>query len=184
MKIGIYGGTFDPIHCGHLILARDAMETLGLDKMIFIPAKLSPHKEGTNPVSAEVRYEMVVTALEGEPGFEACDFEIRGSSPSYTIETLRMLQEKYAKGEFFLLMGADNLPELGTWKEIDAVRQMAQIVVLGRGAAAVGDYPVIPRRIDISSTEIRMRIAKGLSIRYLVPEKIWHVLENKKLYRQ
>ncbi|MEO6054365.1 MAG: nicotinate-nucleotide adenylyltransferase [Chthoniobacterales bacterium] len=183
MKIGIYGGTFDPIHYGHLILARDAQEALGLDKIVFFPAKISPHKEATRPASPEVRYEMVAAAIEGEAGFEVNDFEIRRDSPSYTVDTLRMMKAQHPESELFLFLGADNLAELHTWSEIDTVRELARLIVFGRSSISTGDYFFLPRQIDISSTEIRNRVAKGLSIRYLVPAKACLVLEKQKLYR-
>jgi nicotinate-nucleotide adenylyltransferase len=184
MRIGILGGSFDPIHHGHLILARAAKEELGLDRIVFVPANKSPHKADTKPATAENRMEMVRLAIEGEAGFEASDIELQRPAPSYTVETLRELKRSRPKDEFVLLIGADNVATFHTWREPEEIRRLAQIAVLDRaGHAAAGEWPVVRRLIDISSTDIRARAADGRSIRYLTPDAVCDYITTHSLYR-
>src|SRR4051812_21402900 len=118
-RTGLFGGSYDPIHLGHLILAREALEQLGLDRVIFIPAAISPHKLHREPAPAETRLEMVRVAIEGEPGFEVEDCELGRGGPSFTIDTVRWLRERHPGDEFFYFIGDDNLAKLDTWLEID-----------------------------------------------------------------
>lgn len=182
-KIGLFGGSFDPIHHGHLILARDAMESLGLDRVIFIPVKVSPHKLARPPAAARLRCEMVEAAIAGEPrfGMDACEAEREG--PSFAVDTVRLMRQRFPQAEFFYFIGEDNVPALHTWKEIDAMKALATFVVLARGdSEPVEDFPVISRNIDISSTDIRNRIARGLSVRYLLPDAVCAILARHQLY--
>jgi nicotinate-nucleotide adenylyltransferase len=184
MKIGIYGGTFDPVHHGHLILAQDALEQLGLDRLLFIPARLSPHKRATRPADGAVRVAMIEAAIGNEPRFAIDDLELRRDPPSYTITTLIELAEKYPGAEFYLLIGQDNLADLPTWARIDDLTQLARFVVLHRGDEPVQHpYITLDRRVEISATEIRRRVANGESIRYLVPEAVAQIISNENLYR-
>lgn len=180
-RIGIYGGSFDPIHFGHLILAREAKEQLGLSRVLFVPAVVSPHKLDRPPSSPGLRCRVLQAAIEEEPGFEMDDSEIRRQAvPSYTIDTVRLLRERHPGVEMDYFIGDDNLSELHTWKEIDLLRELVRFVVLSRGGHPVPEgMPVVRRRIDISSTDIRNRIASGQSVRYLLPEKAWHILINQ-----
>lgn len=180
------GGTFDPIHMGHLILARDACEDLDLKKLIFIPNAVSPHKLAGKPAPPELRAAMVRAAIEGEPGFEADEVEILRGGPSYTIDTLLYLRTLHPEADLFYFIGEDNLAELHTWRRVDELQYLAQFVVMAR-AAESAPHPYITlrqRRVDISATEVRERIAKGQSIRYLVPDKVRHIIENHQLYRE
>ena len=182
-KIGLFGGSFDPIHHGHLILARDAMESLGLDRVIFIPVNVSPHKLARAPVAARLRCEMVAAAIAGEPRFsmDACEAEREG--PSFAVDTVRLMRQRFPKAEIFYFIGEDNVPGLHTWREIDALRKMATFVVIARGdLRPVEGFPVISRQIDISSTDIRNRIAHGLSVRYLLPDAVSAILARHQLY--
>ncbi|HVE15357.1 MAG TPA: nicotinate-nucleotide adenylyltransferase [Chthoniobacterales bacterium] len=184
MKTGLFGGSFDPIHIGHLILAREAREQLGLDRVIFIPAAISPHKLHRVPAPAEMRLEMVRAAVEGEPGFEVEDCELTREGPSFTIDTVRWLRERNPGDEFFYFIGDDNLGKLDTWLEIDELRQQVQFVVLSRNALeAPCEYPRISRQVDVSSTEVRKRVAQGQSIRYLLPQQACAVIFRNGLYR-
>src|SRR5205807_2635405 len=114
-KIGIFGGMFDPIHHGHLILARDALEQLGLDSLIFVPAAISPHKLHQKPTDAAVRLEMVRAAIEGEPRFYVDSLELERPAPSYAVHTVETLRARESQGEFFFLIGEDNVAKLSTW---------------------------------------------------------------------
>jgi nicotinate-nucleotide adenylyltransferase len=184
MKIAFYGGTFDPIHHGHLIVARDAVEQLDLDRLIFIPNTISPHKQTRLPTPPEIRMEMVKAATAGEPHFEADPFELHRGGTSFTIDTIVEMKNRFPDTEMFYLIGEDNIPELPTWRRIDELSHLVQFVVLCRGEVnAVHPYISLGRRIDISATNIRERIAKGLSVRYLVPEAVLAIVNTHQLYR-
>jgi nicotinate-nucleotide adenylyltransferase len=186
MKIGIYGGTFDPVHNGHLILARDAVEKLGLDEIVFIPNDIPPHRSGYKPAPGRVRYEMVLAAIEGEPRFKADDIELRRGGVSYTFDTVLALKEKYPPGaELHFLVGGDNIGELRSWHRIDDLKRLVNFVVLNRGARDT-EQPVVKldRRVDVSATEIRARVAKSQSIRYLVPEAVLQIINRNQLYKE
>ena len=180
------GGTFDPIHHGHLIMAREALETLDLHRLILVPNAVSPHKLGCPAAPSELRAAMVRAAIQGEPGLEMDDVEIRRSGPSYTIDTALHLRALYPDADLFDLIGEDNLPELHTWRCVDELNCIVQWVVMARGEDGT-PHPYITlrhRRVDISSTNIRERIAKGQSIRYLVPDTVLKIIENHQLYRE
>ena len=185
MKLGFYGGTFDPIHHGHLILAREAIEKLGLDRLFFIPNTVSPHKLSTLPAPDALRVEMLRAAIENEPRFDVEDLEIARAGVSYTIDTMLELRERFGhKTKLYYLVGEDNLPKLSTWRRFDELKQMVSFVVLCRSEHDTPlPYPSIQKRVDISSTEIRKRIANGQSIRYLVPDKVHDLIINNDLYR-
>lgn len=182
-KIGLFGGSFDPIHHGHLILARDAMESLGLDRVVFIPANVSPHKLAHPPTPARLRCEMVEAAIAGESRFSIDSFEAEQEGPSYAVDTVRLMRQRFPKVEFFYFIGEDNVPALHTWREIETLKELASFVVLARGnLEPLEGFPVISRNIDISSTDIRNRIAQGLSVRYLLPEAVCAILARHQLY--
>lgn len=188
MRIGIFGGTFDPPHLGHLIVAGDAHAALGLDRLLFIPSAIPPHKHATIRTPAELRLAMVRAATRGDSRFRVDDSELRRSGPSYTVDTLRALRERLPRGEMFLLVGADNLRDLPTWREPDRIVRLARLAVLSRGGDEGADSPfpfvAVPvTRVDISATEIRRRVAAGRSIRYLVPDAARAIVEREGLYR-
>jgi len=183
-KIGLFGGSFDPVHHGHLILARDAMEQLGLERIVFIPANISPHKLRLPPAPAPLRRDMLAAAIEGEPGFEIDTCEIDREGVSFAVDTVRLMIQRHPGVEFSYFIGEDNVAALHTWKEIDGLKKLARFVVLSRGDSAPGcPFPVVSRRIDISSTDIRNRIAAGRSVRYLLPYKTCEIIEKHGLYR-
>lgn len=183
-KIGIYGGTFDPIHHGHLILGRQACEELGLEQLIFIPAALSPFKKQAQ-ASGEARLSMLRAAIEGQDGFSADDCELKRPPPSYSIDTVLQIRERDPNVELFWLIGADNVNSLNQWHRIDALEKLVQFVVLDRACGGAKQlYPVIQRNIDISATEIRNRVASGRSIRYLVPRAVEEIIRRENLYRE
>jgi nicotinate-nucleotide adenylyltransferase len=183
-KIGLFGGSFDPVHHGHLILARDAMEQLELERIVFIPANISPHKLGLPPAPANLRRDMLAAAIEGEPGFEIDTCEIDREGISFAVDTVRLMIQRLPEADFSYFIGEDNVAALHTWKEIDELRRLVEFVVLTRGEAAPRcPFPVVSRRIDISSTDIRKRIAAGRSVRYLLPDKTCEIIERHGLYR-
>ncbi|MES2569128.1 MAG: nicotinate-nucleotide adenylyltransferase [Verrucomicrobiota bacterium] len=185
MRLALYGGSFDPIHQGHLILARDALELLKLDRLIFIPASISPHKPGQPPVHAMIRREMVAAAIADEPGFELDDVEIFREGPSYSVDTAEYFHARYPEAELIYLIGHDNLAQLHTWRRIGDLRRIVQFAVFDRGTAlAAHSFPTLSRRLDISATEIRQRVARGASIRYLVPESVRLIIERHQLYKE
>jgi nicotinate-nucleotide adenylyltransferase len=184
-KIGIFGGTFDPIHHGHLILAREACEKLGLEKMVFVPAAISPHKMQYAPTAAAIRLEMVQVAIDGEGDFAIDDCELRREPPSYTIETVELIRRHEIGAELFYFIGEDNVAKLPGWHRFEELRKLVQFVVLDRsGFGSSNTYPIIRRQIDISATEIRKRVATGRSIRYLVPPAVEEIIRRQQLYQE
>ena len=182
-KIGLFGGSFDPVHHGHLIMARGAMESLDLERVVFIPANISPHKLESPPAPSHLRCEMLKAAIENEPGFYWDGCEIEREGPSFAVDTARLMQQRFPAAELFYFIGEDNVPALHTWKEIDALRRLVQFVVLARGSQpSGGEFPVISRGIDISSTDIRNRIAGGLPVSYLLPESTIQIIQQHHLY--
>jgi nicotinate-nucleotide adenylyltransferase len=184
MRTALYGGSFDPIHHGHLILAREAMEQLGLDRVVFIPAAQSPHKLTRQPAPPAVRLSMVRVAVAGERGFECDGSETEREGPSFTVDTVEAWRVKAPGDELFYLIGEDNVRELPTWRRYEELRGMVQFVVFGRDASAPPhEFPCVKRRVDISATEVRKRVAEGRSIRYLVPEAVREIIEALRLYQ-
>lgn len=184
-KIGIYGGTFDPIHHGHLILGRQAREEIGLDQLIFVPAAVSPFKSPAF-ASGELRLSMLRAAIEGQAGFIADGCELKRPPPSYSIDTVLEVRERNPNAELFWLIGADNVSGLDKWHRIDALKKLVKFVVLdrGRGKKSTHRYPVVRRNVDISATDIRKRVASGRSIRYLVPKAVEEIIRRENLYRE
>ena len=182
-KIAIYGGTFDPIHHGHLIVAREALERLGTEEVIFIPARVSPLRKTAPVARDEIRLLMIQAAIENEPGFAVDDCELRRPSPSYTIDTVEQIRQRKGDAAIYCLIGEDNVRKLTKWRRFADLEKMVRFVVLDRsGQQPHHAYPVIRRKIDISATEIRKRVATGRPIRYLVPPSVEEIIRRKKLY--
>ena len=184
-KIGIFGGTFDPIHHGHLILAREALETLELETVIFIPAAASPHKLDQKLTIPDVRLEMLRAAIESETGFGFDPVELRRSSPSYAVDSVEALRQRQPDAEFFYLIGEDHVGRLATWHRFTELSKMVQFVVLVRSDLKTEHpYRTIRRHLDISATNIRNRVATGRSIRYLVPPAVEMIIRDRHLYME
>jgi nicotinate-nucleotide adenylyltransferase len=184
-KIGIFGGTFDPIHHGHLILAREALETLALDLVVFIAAAASPHKPDSEFAGPALRLEMVRAAIAGEPSFAFDAMELERPAPSYAIDSVEALRQREPEAEFFYLVGEDNVARLNTWHRFTELEKLVQFIVLDRtGRQGAYPYPVIRRHLDISATDIRNRVATGRSIRYLVPPAVETIIRERQLYRE
>lgn len=190
-KVGIFGGTFDPIHHGHLITAQSVKETRELDKIIFMPAYISPHKQHAKASSAQHRLNMLKLALDDIPFFEYSDYEIKQHTISYTIDTLREFKNYYE--EIDLIIGYDNIFQFHTWKEPDEILKLANVVVLKRKSSHPLDFIdkyveaatfVQTRGIEISATDIRNRVHADLPIYYLVPEKVLNYIYQNKLYKE
>lgn len=184
-KIGILGGTFDPIHNGHLLLARDALEQLNLHSLLFIPAALSPHKPGQQPAAGDLRAEMIRAAIMGEPRFCLDELELARPAPSYAVDTIEALKRREPDAEFVYLIGEDNVAKLPTWHRFPELSRMVQFAVLDRtGVRTEHPYPTVRRHVDISATELRKRVARGLSISYLVPPAVENLIRERQLYRE
>ena len=184
-KIAIYGGTFDPIHHAHLILARQAIETLGLDRVILVPAAISPLKKAAPVASGEIRLAMLQAAVKGEPEFEVNECELLRPPPSYTIDTVEDIRQREGDAAIYCLIGEDNVEQLSRWHRFVQLEKMVRFVVLDRsGKQPSHSYQLIHRRIDISATEIRRRVAQNESIRYLVPDSVEEIIQREKLYRE
>lgn len=187
MRLGVFGGTFDPPHIAHLIVAQDAACALGLDRVQFVPAAAPPHKPAGSPSPGEIRLDMVRAAVH-DARFEVSDLEIRRPGTSFTVDTLRQLSADQPADELFLLMGADQYREFSSWREPEEIARLARIVVLSRGDVAMSDDGPVPHelvavtRIDLSSTDIRRRVKAGLPIRYLVPAPVAAIIHDRRLY--
>lgn len=190
-KIGLMGGTFDPVHLGHLITAQAVREIRNLDKIIFIPAFISPHKTNKSSAGENHRLKMLQLAIEDTPFFEISDIELKAKSISYTVNTLEKFKKKYHELEF--IIGYDNIINFNTWKMPDRIIELAQLVVLRRRtndkkiekdkyykAAIFVKTPVI----EISSSEIRDRIKKGLQVDFLIPPKVKKYIDTFNLYKE
>jgi nicotinate-nucleotide adenylyltransferase len=183
-KIGIYGGTFDPIHHAHLILAREAIERLGLEKVIFVPAATSPFKQ-MPLASAHDRLSMLQAAVGNENGFDIDDCELRRPPPSYAVDTVEDICARIGQADIYYLIGEDNVPTLGKWHRFAELEKLVHFVVLDRtGMRQQHSYATVHRKIDISATEIRKRVALQQSIRYLVPTAVEEIIRQGKLYRE
>lgn len=191
-KIGILGGTFDPIHLGHLVLAEQVKEKLKLDQVVFIPCFRQPLKTRHRLSPAKDRFHITRLALEGNPSFSVSDIELKRKGLSYTVDTLRQLKDIYSDSQIYFLTGSDVLNELGTWKDPEQIYVLAKVVIATRPGFDEFDRRnrfakksiVVPiTGIDVSSSEIRQRVKKGKSIRYLVPSRVEDYIRKKKLYR-
>ena len=185
MRLGVFGGTFDPPHIGHLIVAQDARRALGLDRVVFVPASIPPHKRTDSITPPGTRLAMVRAAIAGDTGFEVDDLELRREGPSWTVETLRSLRSRLPDAELILLIGSDQYAEFESWREPGEIRRLARLAVLTREGGA--DQPddvdtVAVTRIDVSSTGIRARAAAGEPIRYLVPNAVEALIRLHGLY--
>ena len=188
MKLGILGGSFNPLHLGHLILAQEAKEQLGLEKVFFVPCATPPHKSGEDLLSASHRLEMVRRSVEGNPAFEVSDTEIQRGGISYSVETLRHFHIQFPSAEFYFLIGSDALSGLYAWKEAEELFRLCRFVIAERPQFPINIFPSQLLRlemptIDISSHDIRQRLKEEKSVRYLVPESVHDYLLKHLLYR-
>ncbi len=200
MKIGIYGGTFDPVHFGHLLLAESARETLRLDQVLFVPARIPPHKQDKSLTDEIDRVAMLRLALEGNPYFALEMFELEQNQVSYTVHTVEFLSQKYPNAELFLLMGVDMLRIFPKWYEPKRICELCTPAVIGRDGNEIGDLDFLAEiaspetlakirtsrvpmpSVAFSSTAIREAIPSGKSIRYQTPDAVIRYIEEHELY--
>jgi nicotinate-nucleotide adenylyltransferase len=194
LRFGVLGGTFDPVHLGHLLLAEEAREQLGLERVLFVPAGQPWRKAARQISAARHRLAMLRLATEGNPAFEVSDIETARPGPSYTGETLARIREERKEAELFFVMGEDALADLPNWRDPDRILELAMLAVARRTGEDSGSPELVaiaPGRevwlsmptIGISSSDIRERVAKGLSIRYLVPAAVETYIRKQKLYK-
>lgn len=191
-KIGIYGGTFNPPHVGHLITAEYVKEYLGLNEIVFVPSFISPHKQEGEELSVSHRLAMIQHAIDGNANFRASDFEIKRQETSYSIVTVEHFKKEFPNDEFYLIVGMDNYLTFHLWKEPERIMEIALLAVMNR--------PNYPRKInevigtkktvfvdvpdiDVSSSDIRFRVKSGKSIRYLVPFSVERYIREHNLYK-
>lgn len=198
MKIGIIGGTFDPIHNGHLIMGEYARTSLKLDKVIFIPVGIAPHKDNKNISSSKTRVEMIDLAIESNPHFHQSLIEIERDEVSYTIDTIVNLKKQYKEDELYFIMGGDSIFQIESWKDSQRLMKLCKFIVLDRRHGSckgirekIGQLKSLYKMdveevkspiIEISSTKIKNRIKNNLSIKYLVPEVLENYIIGNKLY--
>ncbi len=200
-RIGIIGGSFDPVHIGHLIIAQDALERLELDEVVFVPAAIPPHKQHLQQVAPKHRLNMLKLVTETDLRFSVSDLEILRGGVSYTLDTVKLLREERPGVEWVLIVGSDTLVDLHNWYKIDELLELCEVASFLRPGESSVDAIVRKIKlstdrkerllanlieahlIEISSTEIRMRVAEGLGIRYLVPPEVEMYICEHGLYR-
>ena len=200
-KIGIMGGTFNPIHIGHLVIAEEVRFRFKLDKIIFIPAGNPPHKDYNNITAGKHRYQMTLLATMDNPYFDVSSIEIEREGITYTIDTITALREKCDKDvELYFITGADSIIELSTWKEVDKLLNLCKFIAATRPGfdiAKIEDkvkeledrykkniYSLSVPALQISSTDIRNRIKQGITVKYLLPESVEYYINKHNLYRE
>jgi nicotinate-nucleotide adenylyltransferase len=192
LKIGFLGGSFDPVHFGHLLAAQDAFEQHHLDRLVLVPAAQAPLKPSDVQSSAVDRLAMLRAAVEWDRRFEISDVELRRGGVSYTIDSVRHFRALYPNDELYWIIGGDQLPKLQLWREVETLAQLVEFIFLERPGFPVKAAPTIPglklHRCDghllaISSTELRERTRRGLSLEYFVPHKAIVYIKQQGLYR-
>jgi len=187
--IGIYGGTFDPVHLGHLLVAQAANEELGLDGLFFVPATQSPFKSENEIAPANARLQLLRLALAGKVNYEIDEQEIRRGGISYTIDTLRDYAKRFPQAKLFYLVGADNISKLSEWREANELAKLAEFVAVPRPGESPTPFPKPFRGrmlqgfpMDVSSSQIRARVKANLPIEHLVPPFVAEAIHNNRLY--
>ncbi len=187
------GGSFDPIHLGHLIIAQDAIEHFKLDLVLFVPARQSPLKQSAATATQEHRFEMTRRAVSGKPRFAASDADLQLGSPSYSIDTVRLLQDRHADDFLFWILGADQIAQLHRWHKIEELARLVEFIAFERpGFHCKPDAELPPhvvihrapaRAIDISSSEIRQRLRSGRDAKYFLPGPVFDYIKTENPYR-
>jgi nicotinate-nucleotide adenylyltransferase len=211
VNLGVFGGTFNPVHIAHLRVAEEVLEALGLPRILWIPAADPPHKHESLAPAAH-RLEMVRLATASNPAFEVLDLELRRDGPSYTVDTLRTLRAQYREARLWLVVGTDTFEEIGSWHEPEALFELANLAVVPRPGEReapleqrlperlMAPFRIGPQGLEhpsghhvreiavsglaISASDLRQRITRGASIRYLVPEPVIDYIQKHRLYRE
>ncbi len=187
MRLGIFGGSFDPPHVGHLLVVADAFDQLSLDRVVLVPAGAQPLKVGASGAERRHRLAMVRLLVGEDPRFSVDPIEIERDGLSYTVETLADFAERYPQSERFFLVGTDVLVSFAQWREPERVLELATLAVMQRTGESQGlprgAVRVETRRVDVSSTEIRERVRTGRAIRGFVPEAVEAYIASQRLYR-
>lgn len=196
MRLGIFGGAFDPVHNGHLLLAEQCREQCQLDEVWFVPTKIPPHKEAASLSPDADRVEMLKLATAGRPEFVVSEIELKRENVSWTVDTLRQFRDERPEDELFFLIGADSLRDFPTWKEPEEIAKLATVVAVNRGEASLDELAtdlqpnlagsvrlVTMPGTSISATDLRGRVSAGKSIRYLVPRAVEEFILAQKLFR-
>jgi nicotinate-nucleotide adenylyltransferase len=191
MKIGLFFGSFNPVHNGHLMLANYMVQTTDLNKVWFVVSPHNPLKDKKTLLGEYDRLNLINLAIENNPKLKASDIEFKLPQPSYTIDTLSYLKDKFPKHEFTLIMGSDNLATLHKWKNYQQLIEQYPIIVYQRRGFTKNPFPEVKTIqhidfpfIDISSTFIREQIKKGISVRYFMPDVVWQYIEEMKFYKK
>jgi nicotinate-nucleotide adenylyltransferase len=197
LKVGIFGGTFDPVHQGHMIIAEQVMGELGLTRVLFVPGGIPPHKDASSVrASAGDRFEMVEAAVARNERFFVDRIEVDAGRPMHSVDTVRLLKERSPDDDWYFISGADEVSNLLAWKEPDRLLEQVVMVAATRPGYDLGRlqhleaglrnfdriFPVECTRVDISATGIRRRILQGKSVRYLVPEGVYEIISDRRLY--
>lgn len=194
-RLGIFGGTFNPVHIGHLVAAQDAAEAFDLTRVLFVPCANPPHKPAPQLAPAAHRMAMLEAALEGSLLFEVCDLEVRRGGANYSVDTVRELARRHPDADLFFIIGADTLPELHSWKSAGELMEMCSFITIARPGASTPSaaelqlpepWPekllaniIAAHQVDVSSSDIRYRVAEGLRISYLTPPGVeMHIAEH------
>lgn len=201
MRLGILGGSFDPVHYGHLLLAESAREQLNLEQVWFLPSAIAPHKQDRHITDASQRCDMIELAISGYEPFQLCRYEVDRGGVNYTVETLQHLRQDDRSRELFFLMGADSLADLPTWKDPAGLLERCVPAVVTRAGGKPIDYSLLKPyasteriefiqqhqfrmpAIELSSSDIRARVAAGQSIRYRTPRAVEKYIQTHNLYR-
>jgi nicotinate-nucleotide adenylyltransferase len=185
-KVGILGGTFNPPHLGHLIIANEVMSSHGLDEVWFMPNHEPPHKKRSDKVSSSDRIEMLKLAMQNHPGFKLELIELEREGPSFTYDTIRILKEHYPQKQFYFIIGADMVEYLPKWHNIDKLLELITFIGVRRPSYNLQTpYPILYADVPemgISSSMIRRRVKEGCTIRYLVPDAIRSYIKENHLY--
>jgi len=187
-RIGILGGTFNPVHIGHLAIAQTVLDEFKLDKVIFVPSNLPPHKRKKNVISARERYQMMCLAVKGNPCFDISDFEIKRKGTSYSIHTVNYFLEQFSKKtKFFFIIGSDMLAGLTSWKKFEELNRKVNFVAVNRKGFEKVKSKTKVKKIDtldlgISSSYIRRCLRNGKTVKYLLPESVSNYIDKRKLY--
>jgi nicotinate-nucleotide adenylyltransferase len=199
-RIGLLGGSFNPVHLGHLVMAEDALEHFALGSVLFVPAALPPHKTLSRLSDAVHRVSMLRLAIESNPRFDVEVDEIQRGGVSYSVDTVRRLQAKYPESRLHFIIGGDTLRELHTWKDVHVLLELCEFITIARPGFAASELEAAPlglpdpwpsrlranlvtdHLVEISSTDIRQRVARGLSIRHLVPPAVERYIVEHQLY--